>query len=120
MNRIGGGIIGIHVEAELGEELRAPVDGARRGTVFNYRNDVERRRSHVEEHSGDVNERSEEKNALSSKQNREEHPAEPLRGGPTAPPARREPPGLGLPCVAEPRRAERRRRRRRRRVPAAW
>ena len=67
-NRIGGGVIGIHLGAELGVEVGAAVDGARGGAVVDDGDDVEGDGAHVEKHAGDVQQRGEEKDALSPDQ----------------------------------------------------
>lgn len=53
-HRISRGIIGVHLRAELGVNLRAFVDGSWQRLTLDDGNDIERDRAHVKQHTGDI------------------------------------------------------------------
>lgn len=69
-DRIAGRFIRIHFGAELGVNLRAPVDRAGSRAVLDDGNDVEGDGTHVKQHAGDVDEGSEEENPLATEEYR--------------------------------------------------
>lgn len=112
------GVVGVHVGAQAGVELRAAVQRTRRRARDDAGHAVERDGAHVEQHRRDVQQRSEEEDRLPPQQRGEHHPRRPPHGA-SAPHSsgracpRPRPRRPALPRRPPPRPPPRRRRRRR-------
>lgn len=74
------GVVGVHVGAQAGVELRAAVQRTRRRARDDAGHAVERDGAHVEQHRRDVQQRSEEEDRLPPQQRGEHHPRRPPHG----------------------------------------